>query len=86
MSNINILKSNYDIILREANQKGFNYTGENLLSYVQWKSKGYMIIRGQKAFIMLYLWNQGENRRKILTGLFTSEQVQKVRCNQFSMV
>jgi len=86
MSNINVLKSNYDIILREASQKGFTYTGDNLLSYIQWKSKGYMITRDQKAFIMVYLWNKGENRRKVLTGLFTSEQVKKTRCNQFSMV
>jgi len=86
MSNINILKSNYDIILREANRKGFNYTGDNLLSYVQWQSKGFMIKREQKAFIMVHLWNQGENRRKILTGLFTSEQVQKSRYNQLIMV
>jgi len=81
-----VLKSNHDIISQEANQKGFNYTGDNLLSYVQWKSKGYMITRGQKAFIMVYLWNTGENRRKVLTGLFTSDQVQKSRYNQFSMV
>ena len=86
MSNINVLKSNYDIILQEASKKGFNYTGDNLLSYVQWKSKGYMITRGQKAFIMIHLWNVGENRRKVLTGLFTSDQVQKSRYNQFSMV
>jgi len=81
-----VQKSNYDIILREASKKGFVYTGENLLSYVQWKSKGYMITRGQKAFIMVHLWNQGENRRKVLTGLFTSDQVQKSRYNQLSMV
>ena len=86
MSNINILKSNHDIILREANQKGFNYTGDNLLSYAQWIKRGYVIIRGQKAFIMVYLWNQGENRRKVLTGLFTSDQVQKIRCRQLSVV
>jgi len=86
MSNINILKSNHDIILREASQKGFNYTGDNLFTFIQWKSKGYMITRGQKAFIMLYLWNQGENRRKVLTGLFTSDQVQKSRCNQLVVV
>lgn len=86
MSNMNILKSNYDIILREASQKGFNYTGDNLLSYVQWKSKGFMIKRGQKAFIMVHLWNKGENRRKVLTGLFTLDQVQKIRFNQLIMV
>jgi len=80
MSNVNVLKYNHDIILCEANQKGFNYTGDNLFTFVQWKSKG------QKAFIMVYLWNQGENRRKVLTGLFTSEQVQKTRCNQLIMV
>jgi len=85
MSNINVLKSNHDIILREANQKGFNYTGDNLLSYAQWLKRGYVITRGQKAFMKIYLWNQEKNR-KILTGLFTISQVQKVRCNQLVVV
>jgi len=85
MSNINTLKSNHDIILSEANQKGFVYTGDNLLSYAQWLKRGYAITRGQKSFMKIYLWNQGGNR-KILTGLFTSEQVQKTRCNQLIMV
>jgi len=48
MSNVNIIKSNHDIILREANQKGFNYTGDNLLSYAQWIKRGYVIIRGRR--------------------------------------
>jgi len=85
MSNVNAIKSNHDIILKEANQKGFNYTGDNLLSYAQWIKRGYVITRGQKAFMKIYLWNQGGNR-KILTGLFTSEQVQKTRCIELVVV
>jgi len=85
MLNINVLKSNHDIILKEANQKGFNYTGDNLFSYAQWIKRGYVITRGQKSFMKIYLWNQGGNR-KILTGLFTNYQVQKTRCNQLIVV
>ena len=51
MSNVNVLKSNHDIILREAMLKGFIYNGDNLFSYVQWIKKGYVVIRGQKSFI-----------------------------------
>jgi len=85
VSNVNVLKSNHDIILREAILKGFVYTGDNLFSYVQWIKKGHVITRGQKSFIKVYLWNQGGNR-KILTGLFTSEQVQKTRCIELVVV
>jgi len=85
MSNVNVLKSNHDIIFRESILKGFNYTGDNLFSYAQWIKKGYVITRGQKSFIKVYLWNQGGNR-KILTGLFTSEQVQRTRCIELAVV
>jgi len=87
MSNVNIntSKSNHNIILRESMLKGFVYTGGNLLSYAQWLKRGYVITRGQKSFMKIYLWNQGGNR-KILTGLFTNSQVQKTRCIELVVV
>jgi len=74
----NILKSNQEIIASEASFKDFPYDGNNILSYDDWRKKGYSPIRGQKAFIKTYLWTLGENRRKKIVGLFTSEQVQRV--------
>ena len=87
MSNVNIntSKSNHSIILHQSILKGFVYTGDNLFAYAQWLKRGYIITRGQKSFMKIYLWNQGGNR-KILTGLFTSEQVQKVRCIELIVV
>ena len=80
MSNVNVLKSNHDIILREANQKGFNYTGDNLFTFVQWRKRGYIVVRGQKAFIKLRLWTYGDNKRLLPAQLFTREQVTKLDC------
>ena len=80
MSNINVLKSNHDIILREANQKGFIYIGDNLLTFVQWRQRGYSVVKGQKAFIKLRLWTYGENKRLLPAQLFTREQVTKLDC------
>ena len=85
MSNVNVLKSNHDIILREANQKGFNYTGDNLFTFVQGQQRGYTVARGQKAFIKLRLWSYGKNRRFIPAQLFSREQVIKANCGIMSI-
>ena len=74
----NILRLNAEIIEHEAIKNGFNYDGNNIHTFVEWRDKGYFPVRGQKAFIKIYLWTKGENRRKTLVGLFTIEQVEKL--------
>jgi len=81
----NVLKSNHDIISQEACQKGFNYTGENLFTFEQWRQRGYAVVKGQKAFLKLRLWSYGENRRFIPAQLFSREQVTKVNCGIMSI-
>jgi len=70
--------SNAEIIATEANKKGYDYNGSNLLSFYEWSKKGYKPIKGQKAFIKPYLWTLGVNRRKKIVALFTNEQVIKI--------
>ena len=82
----NILDFNRAIIAQEATLKGFNYTGDNLHTYEGWKAKGYMVKRGQKAFIKTHLLTNGKNRRKVLEYLFTDKQVVKVNIKQLVMV
>ena len=75
MSNVDVLKSNHDIIFRESILKGFNYDGENICTFAQWKRKGFSVIRGQRAFIQTYLWTEGKNVRFVITSLYTNKQV-----------
>jgi hypothetical protein len=83
---LNVLNFNREIIAQEAFLRGFNYTGDNLHTYEGWKQKGYMVKRGQKAFIKTHLFTNGKNRRKVLEYLFTSSQVTKVNVGQLIMV
>lgn len=82
----NILDFNRAIIAQEAALRGFNYNGNNLHTYEGWRQEGYMVKRGQKAFIKTHLWTQGKNRRKVLEYLFTDKQVVKVNVSQLVMV
>jgi len=75
---INIQKANQEIITQEATFKGYNYDGNNLNTFEGWREKGYVVKRGQKAFIKTHLFTQGKNRRKILEYLFTDKQVEKI--------
>jgi len=75
MSNVNVLILNRKIIYQEAAKKGFNYTGDNLHTYSDWKYKGFVPKRRQRAFIKPHLWTRGENRRRIIVGLFRLDQV-----------
>jgi len=74
MSIINIQKANREIIVQEALFKGFEYTGNNLDTFEGWRTKGYVVKRGQKAFIKTHLFTLGKNRWKILEYLFTDKQ------------
>jgi len=67
--------SNQEIIALEASKKGYEYNGNNIYTYPEWSKRGYKPMKGQRAFCMTHLWTNGINRRKILVGLFTLEQV-----------
>jgi len=83
---INIQKANQEIIAQEALFKGFNYNSDNLDTFEGWRAKGYVVKRGQKAFIKTHLWTMGKNRRKILEYLFTNEQVEKLTRRELVVV
>lgn len=78
MTVINIQNTNREIIAQEALFKGFEYDGNNLNTFEGWRTRGYTVKRGQKAFIKTHLFTLGKNRRKILEYLFTNEQVELV--------
>jgi len=82
----NVLKFNQEIIAQEAILKGFNYTGDNLHTFAQWRTKGCMVRKGQKAFIKTHLFTLGKNRRKVLEYLFTDKQVEKVGWKELIVV
>jgi len=86
ITSINIQKANQEIITQEAMFKGFEYNGNNLDTFEGWRSKGYVVRRGQKAFIKTHLFTQGKNRRKILEYLFTDKQVEMVRRDELVVV
>lgn len=67
--------TNQEIITIEAFQKGFNYTGDNLYTFVEWHEQGYSIVKGQKAFITTRLWSKGINKRLRVMYLFKHDQV-----------
>ena len=81
--------SNKEIVFNEAMMRGFEYTGENLFTFQEWKKRGYSVIKGQKAFISTNLWKPvtkkdketGTEKRIMITvkaSLFTAEQVKKI--------
>ena len=68
--------TNEEIIALEISTRNINFDSDNLCTYVQWERKGFSVKYGQRAFIKIYLWTEGQNVRKVLTGLFTRDQVQ----------
>lgn len=46
----------------------FNYNGDNLLTFAQWKQKGMSVKKGEKAFIQLPLWTYKEEVEKDENG------------------
>ena len=52
----------------EVNGIDFNYIGENLLTFAQWKAKGMSVKKGEKAFIQLALWIVKEETAKDESG------------------
>jgi antirestriction protein ArdC len=54
----NMAQTNTQIIEEFLNTMGidFEYDGDNLLTFAQWKYKGMSVKKGSKAFIQLDLW------------------------------
>lgn len=84
--------SNREIVTAEAMLKGFEYDGQNLFTFQEWKKRGYSVLKGQKAFISTTLWKPvtskdketgKEEKRMIMTkaSLFTIDQVAKIELN-----
>lgn len=50
--------TNLELIIEhlEENEIDFQYDGNNLLTFAQWKQKGYSVSKGQKAFTQVALW------------------------------
>ena len=81
--------SNREIVTSEAILKGFEYNGQNLFTFQEWKKRGYSVIKGQKAFISTNLWKPVTKKDKetgktenimIMTkaSLFSADQVKKI--------
>lgn len=80
--------TNKEIITLESSLINFNYTGENLFTFMQWNLMGYKIIKGSKALINTQLWKKVTSTNKetkektdkfILckSSLFSNIQVEK---------
>ncbi|MCU4863142.1 hypothetical protein OB981_24210 [Bacillus cereus] len=50
------MATNIEIVELEANMIGYEFDGENLKTFAEWKKEGYSVIKGQKALIKCGLW------------------------------
>lgn len=87
------MATNYEMIEEYANVIGFEFDGDNLKTFAEWKKAGFTVKKGQKAFMQLELWkpfiktldekdekgkDKTETRFKLqMSSLFTPEQVEK---------
>jgi len=81
--------SNQEILMMETMMAEFDWDGENLFTYAEWKSRGYQVKRGEKAIISTSLWrpftkenDKGEKEivfRLVKSHLFSNEQVEKIK-------
>lgn len=78
--------SNTEIISTEAIMRGFEYDGNNLFTFQEWKKRGYAVKKGEKAFLQTSIWKSvtkkgkdGKEEHKMFmtkASLFTIDQVQ----------
>jgi len=77
-----------------ANGINYNYTGDNLKTFAQWKSLGYSVCKGEKALLQCELWTpckyksdnkeEGEDKKEYKkmflkkSSLFSIEQVKLI--------
>lgn len=86
------MATNKEMILEMANLMGYEYNGENLKTFAEWAKEGYVVKKGEKAFMALELWKpfnkklkdeeSGEEKEEKrfmlkLSHLFTPDQVEK---------
>ena len=81
--------SNLEIVTSESMLRNFPFDGENLFTFAEWKSRGYIVQKGQKAFLTTKLWKKIIKQNKqtgktesyfvlVPAYLFTSNQVKKL--------
>jgi hypothetical protein len=81
--------SNLEIITNESTLKNFPYDGSNLLTFGEWKKRGYVPRKGEKAFLSTKLWKKTTKIDKqtgktesffclVTSHLFTFDQVTKL--------
>ena len=78
--------SNREIISTEAMLRGFEYTGDNLFTFQEWKNRGYSVKKGEKTFLQTSIWKRTTKKDKdgkeiskmfmTKASLFTIDQVQ----------
>ena len=87
------MATNREMIEELANVMGYEYDGENLKTFQEWAKEGYIVKKGEKAFMALELWkpftkkldekdDQGKEKEEQrfmlkMSHLFTPEQVEK---------
>ena len=56
--------SNKEILLYESALRGFEYDGNNLFTFKEWRDRGYSVKKGEKAFIKCGLWKYVNKKDK----------------------
>lgn len=52
----------------------FEWDGENLFTFLEWKKRGYSVQKGQKAFLSVGLWKKVDRKTKNEEGEETTEK------------
>jgi antirestriction protein ArdC len=87
------MATNFEMITELADLMGYEYDGDNLKTFQEWAKEGYIVKKGEKAYMALELWKpftkkleekdengkEKEEQRFMLkmSHLFTPEQVEK---------
>ena len=83
--------TNEQILLEATEAIGFEWDGDNLFTYAEWKARGKQVKRGAKALITTSLWRpftveeekDGEKKVKrfkmVKCYLFSDEQVEDAK-------
>lgn len=66
------MATNYEMITELADLMEFEFDGDNLKTFAEWRKAGYSIIKGETAFMKLDLWKPftkklvDENKKPII--------------------
>jgi len=55
--------TNAELIAQAAKKQNFDYTGDNLFTYPEWKKRGYQVKKGEKTFLRVRIWGE-VNKKK----------------------